>query len=201
MGLSARLLSTLECLLDSLNEDRRSPFQQCFHGLSTHFCESIFNVVNSLAGCWVCFSSCSEPSHQFSFCGVTTLRLWCGSFTSADPDLPVMNGILEVCHGSEPPFLRILPAAFTCSFPRSGGYSPFYPESLPFLFSLPWKRILKDVGSGAFASGRCFGKWRLLELLSPYLRLFSFCDYTIPHPKETVYSQMQQAWKEIFVHI
>ena len=35
-----------------------------------------------------------------------------------------------------------------------------------------------------------FGKWLRLEFLSPYLRLFSFCDYTIQYPKEFVYSQI-----------
>ena len=45
------------------------------------------------------------------------------------------------------------------------------------------------------------GKWQLLELLAPYLRLFSFCDYTIAHPCGFVYSQFPQPYKELFVHI
>ena len=49
--------------------------------------------------------------------------------------------------------------------------------------------------SDAIESGFC------LELLAPYLRLFSFCDYTIQYPKEFVYSQISQTKYELFVHV
>jgi len=39
----------------------------------------------------------------------------------------------------------------------------------------------------------------LLELSAPYLRLFSFCDYTIPQPQGFVYSQICQRCSERFV--
>ena len=38
-----------------------------------------------------------------------------------------------------------------------------------------------------------------LELLAPYLRLFSFCDYTIAQPARAVHSQIQQRCHARFV--
>ncbi|EFB75326.1 hypothetical protein SUBVAR_06447 [Subdoligranulum variabile DSM 15176] len=40
-----------------------------------------------------------------------------------------------------------------------------------------------------------------MEFLAPYLRLFSFCDYTIAQPRNIVHSQNPQPYKELFVHI
>ena len=42
------------------------------------------------------------------------------------------------------------------------------------------------------------GSW---SSCTPYFRLFSFCDYTIPPRKGAVYSQSRQACKDLFVHI
>ena len=54
----------------------------------------------------------SEPMHHFN---QLLYRLWPATldvvqFVSASPGLPMRNGIFKVCHGPEPPFLRILPA-------------------------------------------------------------------------------------------
>ena len=55
------------------------------------------------------------------------------------------------------------------------------PISLPDFGQLT-ENLLQDVD--LFTMGLAeepFGKWLRLEFLSPYLRLFSFCDYTIAH--------------------
>lgn len=56
------------------------------------------------------FYSRTKPSWLFIFLQVMTCGCQCGSSFSAGPGPPVMNGIFKVCHGTEPPFLRILPA-------------------------------------------------------------------------------------------
>lgn len=118
-------------------------------------------------------------------------------FHSADPDLPVMNGIFEISHGSEPPFLRILPAAFCFVFQVFVMFTvPFEqdPQSVPFSF------LGKKIGE-IFSEllyrvplhpTKSFESGFLLEFYSPYLRLFSFCDYTIPELQKSVYSRNQQ---------
>ena len=56
------------------------------------------------------FYSRTKPSWLFIFLQVMTCGCQCGSSFSAGPGPPMMNGIFKVCHGTEPPFLRILPA-------------------------------------------------------------------------------------------
>lgn len=114
---------------------------------------------------------------------------------SAGPGPPVMNGIFEVCHWTRASFLakycrrplRFLSGFFFC--PRAAGS-----ESLKLSFKM-------SVCSRSVFYGEVLRKWLRLEFLSPYLRLFSFCDYTIQYPKEFVYSQISQTKYELFVHV
>ena len=108
-------------------------------------------------------------------------------FVSAGPGPPVVNGIFEVCHWTWASFLTnpsrrpLLCLSVFC--PRAAGS-----ESLKcFLFHSPtlgnfWKIFFKmSVCSRSVFYGEVLRKWLRLEFLSPYLRLFSFCDYTIAH--------------------
>ena len=120
-----------------------------------------------------------------------------------------MNGIFEVCHWTWASFLtkycrrplQFLSGLFLC--PRAAGS-----ESLKcFLFHSPTLGSLRKIFFRMSICSRWdfaeepFGKWLRLEFLSPYLRLFSFCDYTIQYPKEFVYSQISQTKYELFVHV
>ena len=106
-------------------------------------------------------------------------------FVSAGPGPPVMNGIFKVCHRVQSLLSsEILPAAFTISFfasrcPRAAGS-----ESLKCsFFTFPLREICfkMSVCSRSVFYWEVLRKWLRLEFLSPYLRLFSFCDYTIAH--------------------
>ena len=99
-------------------------------------------------------------------------------------------GSLKFAIGLEPPSLRN----------TAGGLYNFFPVSsfaLVLLDRSPWSasfftpRLLGSLRKIFFRMSICsrwdfveepFGKWLRLEFLSPYLRLFSFCDYTIPQP-------------------
>lgn len=124
-----------------------------------------------------------------------TCGFGCGSFLLAGPGPPVMNGIFKVCHWTRASFLtkycrrplRFLSGFFFC--PRAAGS-----ESLKLNFKM-------SVCSRSVFDEETSGKWHLLELPVPYLRLFSFCDYTIPYPRRFVYSQTLQSCNAIFVHI
>ena len=104
---------------------------------------------------------------------------------SAGPGPPVMNGIFEVCHWTWASFLtkycrrplQFLPFSSRC--PRAAGS-----ESLKCsFFTFPLREICfkMSVCSRSVFYWEVLRKWLRLEFLSPYLRLFSFCDYTIAH--------------------
>ena len=63
------------------------------------------------------------------------------------------------------------------------------------------RNLLEAVGKTAVPCSDAIESGFCLELLAPYLRLFSFCDYTIQYPKEFVYSQISQTKYELFVHV
>ncbi|MFZ2234639.1 MAG: hypothetical protein WAV62_10215, partial [Gemmiger qucibialis] len=65
----------------------------------------------------------------------------------------------------------------------------------------PLRNLLEAVGKTAVPCSDAIESGFCLELLAPYLRLFSFCDYTIQYPKEFVYSQISQTKYELFVHV
>ena len=102
---------------------------------------------------------------------------------SADPSPPMMNGIFEVCHWTWASFLTnpsrrpLLCLSVFC--PRAAGS-----ESLKCsFFTFPLRGICfkMSVCSRSVFYWEVLRKWLRLEFLSPYLRLFSFCDYTIAH--------------------
>lgn len=62
------------------------------------------------------------------------------------------------------------------------------------------QNLLEAIGKTAAPCFEPFERGFCLELLAPYLRLFSFCDYTIQHPGAFVYSQNRQTKYELFVH-
>ena len=73
--------------------------------------------------------------------------------------------------------LQFLPCSSRC--PRAAGS-----ESLKCsFFTFPLREICfkMSVCSRSVFYGEVLRKWLRLEFLSPYLRLFSFCDYTIAH--------------------
>ena len=104
------------------------------------------------------------------------LRLRMRFFLLAGPGPPVVNGIFEVCHWTRASFLtkycrRPLRSLSGFFFrPRAAGS-----ESLKLNFKM-------SVCSRSVFDEETSGKWHLLELSVPYLRLFSFCDYTISQP-------------------
>ena len=104
------------------------------------------------------------------------LRLRMRFFLLAGPGPPVVNGIFEVCHWTRASFLtkycrRPLRSLSGFFFrPRAAGS-----ESLKLNFKM-------SVCSRSVFDEETSGKWHLLELPVPYLRLFSFCDYTISQP-------------------
>lgn len=81
-------------------------------GLLTHF------VVN-------------QPSFGITLLQVMTCGFWCGSFASAGPGPPVMNGIFKVCHWTW--------ASFLANW--AGGLYSFFP--VPLLPSCCWIGVLK----------------------------------------------------------
>ena len=88
--------------------------------------------------------------------------------------------------------------SFSSRCPRAAGS-----ESLKCsFFTFPLREICfkMSVCSRSVFYGEVLRKWLRLEFLSPYLRLFSFCDYTIPQPCIFVYSQTAQPLYAIFVH-
>ena len=114
---------------------------------------------------------------------------------SAGPGPPVMNGIFKVCHWTRASFLakycrRPLRSLSGFFFrPRAAGS-----ESLKLNFKM-------SVCSRSVFDEETSGKWHLLELPVPYLRLFSFCDYTISHPRLCVHSQSSQRCGVRFVQV
>lgn len=89
----------------------------------------------------------------------------CGSFLSAGPGPPVMNGIFKVYHRAEPPFLRIPPAWSLCrSFKFSVSLSvlilrcPSWYSTMPYFvfssFHLPFGIWSDDKTFQVFSS--CF---------------------------------------------
>ena len=93
--------------------------------------------------------------------------------------------------------LQFLPCSSRC--PRAAGS-----ESLKCsFFTFPLREICfkMSVCSRSVFYWEVLRKWLRLEFLSPYLRLFSFCDYTISHPRLCVHSQSSQRCGVRFVQV
>ena len=126
-------------------------------------------------------------------------------FVSAGPGPPVVNGIFEVCHWTWASFLTqycrrpLQFLSFSSRFPRAAGSESL--ECSYFTFPLREICFKMSVCSRSVFYWEVLRKWLRLEFLSPYLRLFSFCDYTIQYSKEFVYSQISQTKYELFVHV
>ena len=100
-------------------------------GLLTHF------VVN-------------QSSFGINLLQVTTCGFWCGSFASAGPGPPVMNGIFKVCHWTW--------ASFLANW--AGGLYDIFP--VPLLPSCCWIGVLKVFPS-------CSGKVEVSEKIFVFL--------------------------------
>ena len=112
------------------------------------------------------------------------LSMWFSSFQQAQARRWWM-GSLKFAIGSRASFhpkscrrpLQFLPFSSRC--PRAAGS-----ESLKCsFFTFPLREICfkMSVCSRSVFYWEVLRKWLRLEFLSPYLRLFSFCDYTIAH--------------------
>lgn len=83
----------------------------------------------------------NQPSFGIFLLQVTTCGFWCGSFASAGPDPPVMNGIFKVCHWIWASFL---------ANPAGGLYIIF---PVPLLPSCCWIGVLKVFPLHSYFSG------------------------------------------------
>ena len=112
------------------------------------------------------------------------LSMWFSSFQQAQARRWWI-GSLKFAIGSRASFhpkscrrpLQFLPFSSRC--PRAAGS-----ESLKCsFFTFPLREICfkMSVCSRSVFYWKVLRKWLRLEFLSPYLRLFSFCDYTIAH--------------------
>ena len=80
----------------------------------------------------------NQPSFGIILLQVTTCGFWCGSFASAGPGPPVMNGIFEVCHWTWASFL---------ANPAGGLYIIFPVPRMP---SWCWIGVLKVFSLDSF---------------------------------------------------